>query len=132
MGTAGRVVIGVDIMTVDIQTATTQGLTAGGHVRVLVEDNGPGIPPDLQSHVFDPFFTTEGVGDGRGLGLAIAYGLVRGWNGNLKLRSRPAQGATFQILIPTPDVDRSSRSRQSFPTSLRLTADSSVARTTFG
>ncbi len=58
------------------------------------------MPLGLQSHVFEPFFTTKGAGDGKGLGLAIAYSLVRGWNANLLLRSEPGPGARFEMLIP--------------------------------
>ena len=106
MGAAGRVVVSVDRPAIDAQTATAQGLSAGTYVRVLVEDAGPGIPPDLRSHVFEPFFTTKGAGDGKGLGLAIAYSLVRGWNGNLTVLTEPEQGAILQFLIPTEDRDQ--------------------------
>ena len=105
MGADGRIDVSVERTDIDTQTATAQGLAAGSYVRVMVEDTGPGIPPDLRSHVFEPFFTTKGAGDGKGLGLTIAYSLVRGWNGNLTVRSEPGQGATFQILIPTDDVN---------------------------
>ena len=106
MGAAGRMEVSVDRTVIDTQTATAQGLAAGSYVRVLVEDVGPGIPPDLRSHVFEPFFTTKGAGDGKGLGLVIAYSLVRGWNGNLTLVSDPGQGAILQLLIPTDDRDQ--------------------------
>ena len=105
MGADGRIDVSVDRTAIDTQTARAQGLAAGSYVRVLVEDTGPGIPPDLRSHVFEPFFTTKGAGDGKGLGLTIAYSLVRGWNGNLTVRSEPGQGATIQILIPTDDMN---------------------------
>ena len=106
MGAAGRMEVSVDRTVIDTQTATAQGLVAGSYVRILVEDAGPGIPPDLRSHVFEPFFTTKGAGDGKGLGLVIAYSLVRGWNGNLTLLSEPGQGAILQLLIPTDDRDQ--------------------------
>ena len=104
MGAGGRIEVRVDRTTIDTQTTTAQGLAAASYVRVLVEDTEPGIAPDLQSHVFEPFFTTKGAGDGKGLGLAIAYSLVRGWNGNLTLRSEPGQDRTFQFLILTTDA----------------------------
>ena len=103
MSAGGRIEVSVDRKAIDTQEATAQGLPPGTYIRVQVEDTGPGIPPDLRSHVFEPFFTTKGSGDGKGLGLTIAYSLVRGWNGNLTVRSEPGQGATFQILIPTDD-----------------------------
>ena len=104
MGTGGRIQVSVDRTTIDAQTAEARGLTAGDYVQVTVRDEGPGIPPAIQSHVFEPFFTTKGTGDGKGLGLAIAYSLVRGWNGDLSVESLPGRGATFEILIPTGDA----------------------------
>ena len=104
MGADGRMDVSVDRTTVGAQTAKAQGIKAGSYVRALFEDTGPGIPTDLQGHVFEPLFTTKGAGDGNGLGLAIAYSLVRGWNGDLTLRSEPGKGATFEILIPTADA----------------------------
>ena len=106
MGAAGRLDVSVDLTTVDAQRAEAQGLTAGNHVRVRFQDAGPGIPSDLQGHVFEAFFTTKGAGDGKGLGLTIAYSLVRGWNGNLTLRSESGQGATFEILVPSTGADQ--------------------------
>ena len=94
----------VDRTMIDPQGAEARGLTAGNYVRVTVQDDGPGIPSGLQGHVFEPFFTTKGTGDGKGLGLAIAYSLVRGWNGDLSVESEPGRGATFEILIPTGDA----------------------------
>ena len=105
MGSGGRIQVSVERTAIDPQRAEARGLTAGDYVRVRVQDGGQGIPPGLQSHVFEPFFTTKGTGDGKGLGLAIAYSLVRGWNGDLSVESEPGQGAIFEILIPARDVD---------------------------
>ena len=105
MGAGGRIQANVDRTTIDPQTAEARGLATGNYVRVTVEDDGPGIPHGLQSHVFEPFFTTKGTGDGKGLGLAIAYSLVRGWNGDLSVESELGRGATFEILVPIGDAD---------------------------
>ncbi len=105
MGPGGRIEVTVDRATIDAYGATARGLAAGDYVRVTVRDDGPGIPSGLQSHVFEPFFTTKGAGDGKGLGLAIAYSLIRGWNGDLSVESEPGEGATFEILIPARDAD---------------------------
>ncbi len=104
-GSGGRMQVTVERTAIDPQGAEARGLTAGSYVRVTVEDDGPGIPPGLQGQVFEPFFTTKGAGDGKGLGLAIAYSLVRGWKGDLSVDSEPGRGAIFEILIPTRDAD---------------------------
>jgi len=67
-------------------------------VRLQVEDNGPGIPADLVTKVFDPFVTTKT--DGTGLGLSISYGIVREHDGRLSVESPPGHGATFTIELP--------------------------------
>ena len=67
-------------------------------VRLQVEDNGPGIPADLITKVFDPFVTTKT--EGTGLGLSISYGIVREHDGRLSVESPPGHGATFTIELP--------------------------------
>jgi signal transduction histidine kinase/CheY-like chemotaxis protein len=74
--------------------------TAGDKVRILFEDNGPGIPQESISKVFDPFFTTKPVGKGTGLGLSLCYGIIHEHGGSITVRSQPGQGATFTIELP--------------------------------
>lgn len=71
-------------------------LTATG-VRLSVSDNGPGVPPTLTERIFDPFFSTKGVGKGLGLGLSISYNIVRDFGGTLSLETAPEGGAAFHI-----------------------------------
>jgi signal transduction histidine kinase len=65
-----------------------------------VRDDGEGIEADRISHVFEPFFTTKPVGEGTGLGLAVAYGIVRDHGGVIEVESEPGRGSTFTIVIP--------------------------------
>mgnify|MGYP000906760245 FL=1 len=65
-----------------------------------VSDDGPGIPPDVQDRVFDPFFTTKGPGEGTGLGLAVAHGIVQAHGGRIALESQEGQGAVFKVFLP--------------------------------
>jgi|GEM_PF-2826977 len=67
-------------------------------VRIRFRDNGPGIPHELRSDVFNPFFTTKSTGTG--LGLSVSYGLARSLGGDLRLEPREGPGACFVILIP--------------------------------
>ena len=69
-------------------------------IRISIIDDGPGIPPELLSKVFEPFFTTSSVGEGTGLGLSICYGIVRQHDGNLWAESVPGEGASFHIELP--------------------------------
>lgn len=69
-------------------------------VFIAIEDDGGGIPEDIQQRIFDPFFTTKPVGSGTGLGLSISYGIVKKHNGRIELTSTPGQGACFRIVLP--------------------------------
>jgi len=69
-------------------------------VRIEIADTGPGIPEHILPHIFAPFFTTKPEGEGTGLGLSLAYGIVENQGGNIKARSVPGEGATFIIELP--------------------------------
>ncbi len=76
-------------------------------VLLSVRDTGPGIRPEHLPRVFDPFFTTKPVGVGRGMGLAVTYGILRGLGGRIDAASEPGAGATFRLWLPRrpPGVD---------------------------
>lgn len=69
-------------------------------VSVEIEDNGIGIPIDVQDKIFDPFYTSKEVGKGTGLGLTIAYKIVQEHGGNIQVISNEGQGARFRIELP--------------------------------
>jgi signal transduction histidine kinase len=72
---------------------------ADGQVVVEIQDDGPGIPGEIQQRIFEPFFTTKPPGVGTGLGLHIAYSIINNHNGSIQVTSRP--GATcFQVSLP--------------------------------
>jgi signal transduction histidine kinase len=76
------------------------GGAEGEWIAVHVSDTGRGIPPENLSRVFEPFFTTKDVGEGTGLGLSVAYGIVRDHHGWIDVRSEPGQGSTFTMFLP--------------------------------
>jgi two-component system NtrC family sensor kinase len=69
-------------------------------VVIRISDNGPGIPGEILSKIFDPFFSTKQVGAGTGLGLSISHGMVAEHGGTIRVESREGKGATFIIEIP--------------------------------
>jgi two-component system NtrC family sensor kinase len=71
-----------------------------GDVRVVIQDNGPGIEEDVLPHIFEPFYTTKETGKGTGLGLSITYGLIKKLGGDITVRSHIGQGTAFTITIP--------------------------------
>jgi two-component system, cell cycle sensor histidine kinase and response regulator CckA len=75
-------------------------LAAGAHVRFSVSDTGVGMDERTRAHLFEPFFTTKPVGQGTGLGLATAHGIVVQSGGHIRVRSREGEGSTFEVLMP--------------------------------
>lgn len=72
----------------------------GDQIRIAVEDDGCGIPRELQERVFEPLFTTKPPGIGTGFGLAISKELVQRSGGEIRLRSEPGTGTTIELIIP--------------------------------
>ena len=70
------------------------------HVEIMIQDDGHGIETENLSRVFDPFFTTKDVGEGTGLGMNIAYNIVKKHNGSIDVESRQGEGTTFTVKIP--------------------------------
>ena len=69
-------------------------------VVVEVRDTGHGIRREHIRRIYDPFFTTKGIGKGTGLGLSVSYGIVQEHGGAIFVESDPGQGTTFQVALP--------------------------------
>ena len=69
-------------------------------VILEINDDGPGIPDEVQPKIFDPFFTTKEVGKGTGLGLTVAYAIIQEHGGRIRLESHPNAGASFYVELP--------------------------------
>jgi PAS domain S-box-containing protein len=72
----------------------------GRHVRLAIADTGAGIAPEIQAHLFEPFITTKPFGQGTGLGLAAAFGIIRQHGGWIDCQSGPGQGSRFDVYLP--------------------------------
>jgi two-component system, cell cycle sensor histidine kinase and response regulator CckA len=72
----------------------------GGSVRFSVVDSGTGMPPEVVDRAFEPFFTTKPEGEGTGLGLATAYGIIQRAQGRIEIESEPGRGTTVHVYIP--------------------------------
>ncbi|MGZ5007281.1 MAG: ATP-binding protein, partial [Methylobacter sp.] len=85
--------------------AICQNNIDGDYVVLAVKDNGAGIPVNIRSRIFDPFFSTKDVGRGSGLGLSLVQGIVVKNNAHLLLESSFEQGTSFQLLFPFMDAE---------------------------
>ena len=76
------------------------GLKKEKYIRLIVNDTGCGIPPDILGKIFDPFFTTKNKSEGTGLGLSMVHGIIKSHNGGIFARSEINEGSTFEIFLP--------------------------------
>lgn len=97
----GRIAVRLGVRDIDAQTARRLGKLRGGPCAVLtVEDNGTGMTAATKERIFDPFFTTKKVGQGTGLGLSMAHGIVEEHGGAIEVDSEIGKGSTFRIHLP--------------------------------
>lgn len=75
------------------------------YVRVTFKDTGHGMNSRVMTRIFDPYFTTNWKGSGKGLGLSIVYGIVKGHGGIITCNSKPGEGTVFEIYLPMIDSD---------------------------
>ena len=90
---------------VDVTKTSTSGHTSTNQfIKLSVSDNGPGIDPQIQDKIFDPFFSTKSKTEGTGLGLAVVHGIVKSHQGSIQVHSGDKGGAIFTILLPAAEA----------------------------
>jgi len=80
---------------------TDFNLPLGEYCCLAIKDTGTGIPPEVMSHIFDPYFTTKSLGKGSGLGLSVIHGIVKNYQGSITVESEPGKGTVFNVYLPT-------------------------------
>jgi signal transduction histidine kinase len=86
--------------TVIVRTSSWNPPSGGRGVKIIVKDNGPGIPDSIKDKIFQPFFTTKPTGQGTGLGLSLAYDIVKVHGGEIKVESKIDEGTQFIVQLP--------------------------------
>jgi signal transduction histidine kinase len=81
-------------------TVSVKTKKINGNVEIIVKDNGSGIPQKIRDKIFQPFFTTKPTGHGTGLGLSLAYDIVKAHGGEIKVETKEDEGAEFTIQLP--------------------------------
>lgn len=77
-----------------------------GDVYIIVEDDGPGMTPEVLKQIFTPFYTTKDVDQGTGLGLAVVHGIVKSHGGFIQVESAPGEGTRFEVALPCRKCDQ--------------------------
>lgn len=101
MPTGGTLTLALENFEVDDHyVSMIPGAKAGPHVLLQVRDSGMGIPSDIIDKIFDPFFTTKELGQGTGLGLSTAIGIVKSHGGFMEVYSEVGRGTSFKVFLP--------------------------------
>jgi signal transduction histidine kinase len=95
----GELVVKTEVLHSSDQEALNGQLT----LKIMFEDNGPGIPADKLAYIFDPFFTTKEPGKGTGLGLSVSFMIIEGIGGTIKAFSKEGSGTTVSVYLPLYD-----------------------------
>jgi len=114
----GRLVIRLSSVTFhDGSNLPDTEMEPGSYAKITVEDTGIGMAPEVRQRIFEPFFTTKAPGQGTGMGLAVAYGIVKAHGGAISVQSGPGQGSIFEVFLPMkPEVTEEEIATSALPT----------------
>ena len=102
MPEGGRLLVETHNLTVEgSELGELGGLAPGDYLTLSVADTGVGIPPTIQARIFEPFFSTKPTGAGTGMGLAVAYGIVKSHKGTIVVDSLEGAGSRFTVFLPS-------------------------------
>jgi len=102
----------------DIEAARHSDMDAGSYLKLTVSDTGHGMIPEIMKRIFDPYFTTKDTGEGTGLRLSVAHGIVNAHGGTITVYSEPGKGTTFHVYLPVILLEEreKKKSEESLPT----------------
>ena len=111
-------ILEVSLQNVDLEKQQAESdLVPGRYVKLTVSDTGHGIELEIMDRIFDPYFTTKGLGKGTGLGLSVIQGIVRTHNGAVTVKSEPGIGTVFEVLFPVieDEMEPETEKPEAFP-----------------
>jgi PAS domain S-box-containing protein len=103
MPNGGRLTIDADTVAIDQDEAGVRDIAAGRYVCMSITDTGTGIDEAIQDKIYEPFFSTKGVGKGTGLGLSMVYGFVKQSGGHIEFETVKGGGTTFRLYLPASE-----------------------------
>lgn len=110
MPDGGDICIETDNVTLGKQYLTPYGLEPGSYVRVSVTDSGSGLNETAQRRIFEPYFSANGTGEQRDMGLAAVYGILKSHDGLINVYSEKGHGTTFNLYLPVSKKESADRS----------------------
>ena len=102
LGPGGTLTVATEVISPDAGPARAGDSAAPARLRITIQDNGAGIPPENMDRLFEPFFATKP--NGTGLGLCITRRIIQEHRGELEVQSQPGEGTTFRIILPVLDL----------------------------
>ena len=118
-GGAGEIEVCLEPVFIDAQMACKyENLSAGKYARLTVSDTGEGIDPKIIDRILEPYFTTKDIDKGLGMGLAVVYGIVKRYNGAIKIESELGEGTRVEVLLPIAEthIEEETKSSEILPT----------------
>lgn len=95
--------VGLKDIGIDEKLKKSTGLMPGNYVELIISDTGVGIGSDIIRLIFNPYFTTKAQGEGTGMGLAVAQGIIESYEGKITVQSEMGKGTTFTIYLPVSE-----------------------------
>jgi PAS domain S-box-containing protein len=114
-GRTGSIDISLQQITFSADDLPDADMQPGRYLVLSVKDTGSGMDEEVRKRVFEPFFTTKPVGEGTGLGLSVAYGIVKSHKGGITVYSEPGRGSVFRVYLPQADTRVSEKAERPRP-----------------